>query len=102
MRLLLIGLLFLAGCAEKESSKSTSAATTSAAPAIAPAPAKTENTLTSAELADGWILLFDGESLYGWDGKDAANWKVADGAITVSEGEKGLLTTTTEWGDYAF
>ena len=59
-----------------------------------------QNTLTSAELADGWILLFDGETLYGWEAGSQADWKVADGVIAVKEGEKGLLGTTTEWGDY--
>lgn len=86
-----VGLVVLVvGCSQAAPSK---------APA-APAAAPTQNTLTEKELADGWILLFDGETLYGWDGKDAADWKVADGAITVGQGEKGLLTTTTQWGDY--
>lgn len=60
-----------------------------------------ENTLTPADLEEGWILLFDGESLYGWEPGGKADWRVADGAICVSSGEKGLLCTTTEFGDYA-
>ncbi len=59
-----------------------------------------QNMLTTEELQQGWILLFDGESLYGWKAASEANWKVADGAIRVSEGEKGLLNTTTQFGDY--
>jgi hypothetical protein len=62
--------------------------------------AETHNTLTPEELADGWILLFDGETDFGWKAASQANWKVADGAISVSEGEKGLLVTTSEFGDY--
>lgn len=58
------------------------------------------NTLTPAELDDGWILLFDGETLYGWQPGSEANWKVADGVISVSQGEKGLLTTTSDFADY--
>jgi len=58
------------------------------------------NTLSDQEVADGWLLLFDGESLFGWQAASKADWKVADGTIGVSEGEKGLLATTTQWGDY--
>ena len=58
------------------------------------------NTLTSEELADGWILLFDGETLYGWRPASKADWKVDDGAISVAQGEPGLLRTTSQWGNY--
>lgn len=58
------------------------------------------NQLSEAELAEGWIQLFDGESLYGWKPASKANWEVRDGAIHVSEGEPGLLHTTTQFGDY--
>lgn len=62
--------------------------------------AEKPNTLTNEEIADGWILLFDGETDFGWRAASKANWKVADGMISVSEGEKGLLCTTSEFGDY--
>jgi len=58
------------------------------------------NTLSPDELKDGWILLFDGETDYGWKAASPANWKVADGVISVSSGEIGLLHTTSEFGDY--
>lgn len=58
------------------------------------------NTLTPAEIADGWILLFDGESTYGWQPASKVNWQVADGVISASEGEVGLLNTTSEFADY--
>lgn len=88
-----VGLLVvLAGCSQ--------AAPPSTAKTGGSTQTASQNVLTEQELDDGWILLFDGETLYGWDGQDAADWKVADGAITVGQGEKGLLTTTTEWGDY--
>jgi hypothetical protein len=46
------------------------------------------NTLTAAEKAAGWTLLFDGHSLDGWRGykkPDAAGlrWKVDDGALSL-------------------
>src|SRR5580658_6632878 len=47
------------------------------------------NTLTPKEIADGWILLFDGETTYGWkaiefkDGKKA-EISVKDGCLVIS------------------
>jgi hypothetical protein len=67
---------------------------------IAPAHGAKPNTLTPEELAEGWILLFDGETLFGWKAASDANWEVSDGAISVSEGEPGLLCTTSQFGDY--
>ena len=65
-----------------------------------PVRAAENNTLTEEELGDGWILLFDGETLFGWEAASRADWKVADGVIVVEEGEPGLLSTTSEFGDY--
>ncbi len=59
-----------------------------------------QNTLSESELANGWIQLFDGRTLFGWKQASQANWKVADGAIRVSDGDPGLLHTTTQFGDY--
>ncbi len=56
--------------------------------------------LTEQELAEGWILLFDGQTLFGWKPATQANWQVRDGAITVTDGEPGLLCTTSQFGDY--
>jgi hypothetical protein len=57
--------------------------------------------LREEELAEGWIALFDGHSLFGWTPQSEANWRIEDGAIVVDSGEKGLLTTNTQFGDYA-
>jgi hypothetical protein len=45
-----------------------------------------QNTLTAAERAQGWRLLFDGESFAGWrglgyDSVPTAHWRVVDGSI---------------------
>jgi hypothetical protein len=56
--------------------------------------------LTDAELAEGWISLFDGETLFGWKPASKADWQVKDGAIRVTGGEKGLLCTTVEFDNY--
>lgn len=44
------------------------------------------NTLTEAEIADGWQLLFDGKSFEGWrgigiEGVPEGHWKIVNGAI---------------------
>ena len=67
------------------------------------------NTLTAAEKAAGWTLLFDGKSLEGWRayeaGKPAAGWAVVDGALTrvgsggdiVTSGMYRNFELTLEW-----
>ncbi|MEX2119642.1 MAG: DUF1080 domain-containing protein [Pirellulales bacterium] len=62
--------------------------------------AEVHNTLSPEELAEGWILLFDGQTDFGWQAASQANWKVGDGVISVSEGQPGLLHTTSEFGDF--
>ena len=59
------------------------------------------NTLTPEEVSSGWLLLFDGESLFGWAPRGDAQWEVADGAIRHNPGTGGgMLSTTTEFADY--
>jgi hypothetical protein len=49
-----------------------------------PMPTDAPNTLTAAELAAGWQLLFDGRSLEGWRASDApGSFSVRDGMIVV-------------------
>jgi hypothetical protein len=81
---------------------------TSASASAAPAPASSQavsavNTLTPAERAAGWQLLFDGKTTVGWRGwkKNGmpAGWQVVDGALTrVSEG--GDIITTAKFKDF--
>ena len=68
--------LLTSGCAESEGAEGAAMADTTATP----------NTLTEAEEADGWMLLFDGESFDGWTGlgRDSipsGHWTVEDGTI---------------------
>ena len=58
------------------------------------------NQLTRAEIEAGWIRLFDGETLFGWKANSNANWTVAEGVISVDQGDRGLLLTTAEFADY--
>ena len=43
--------------------------------------------LSDEEWAAGWISLFDGRTLFGWQPQTEANWRVEDGAIVVDRGE---------------
>ena len=56
--------------------------------------------LTRQEILDGWLSLFDGESLFGWKPVTDANWHVADGEIRVERGKLGLLRTTSQFDDF--
>src|SRR5262245_42044786 len=60
------------------------------------------NTLTPKEIADGWVLLFDGETTFGWTVE--GDVKVKDGAIVVGGAKAGAATSTTVLGpaDYSF
>lgn len=55
--------------------------------------------LTPKEIADGWILLFDGESTFGWTEEGGAKWKVQNGSL-VPDGENGYLRSSSEFADY--
>lgn len=56
--------------------------------------------LSETAISDGWLRLFDGKSLYGWKPAAEIDWKVKNGAIVASEGEIGLLRTTSQFDDY--
>lgn len=72
---------------------------------IARPAAAEHNQLTPEEISDGWILLFDGQTLFGWEPGGAADWKVegetpADAVIRVTSGDICLLATTSQFADY--
>jgi hypothetical protein len=59
------------------------------------------NSLTPQEVAEGWILLFDGESTFGWVPRGEAKWQVAGGSLCSGPGGgSGMISTTTEFSDY--
>ena len=61
------------------------------------------NPLTETEISEGWISLFDGHSLFGWEPNNKeVNWAVAEGTITADSGPIGLLLTYTPFADYQF
>lgn len=55
--------------------------------------------LTPREVREGWLLLFDGETDFGWKPRGEAQWRVEEGALTASGGP-GMLATTTEFTDF--
>jgi hypothetical protein len=61
-------------------------------------------TLTAAEKAGGWKLLFDGKSLAGWRGyktETPAGWRAENGVlIRDGEGEGRDLMTVEQYGDF--
>lgn len=72
---------------------------------VAPAWAA-DNTLTAAEKAAGWELLFDGKTTTGWrgyrqEGMPKEGWTVADGMLqTVAKVKGGELVTTRRFKDF--
>jgi len=58
------------------------------------------NALTEKEVADGWLLLFDGETTFGWQAPNGSKWTIADGMLAPQADKPGLLVTTTAFADY--
>jgi hypothetical protein len=58
------------------------------------------NTLTPKEVEEGWILLFDGETTFGWQSENADSWTVSDGLLTPRNDADGTLTSTCEWPSF--
>jgi hypothetical protein len=56
-----------------------------------------ETWLTPDEHASGWIALFDGKTLFGWQAESEVDWKVGGETISATTGERGLLRTTTQF-----
>jgi hypothetical protein len=56
--------------------------------------------LTPKEIADGWLLLFDGETTWGWTAEGGAKWRVENGSVIADAGEYGWLRSNAAFGDY--
>jgi len=124
----LLALACIVGCGKPSSSDPTPAAESTAptdagnataktpaaataAPAAEPPPAipptfeLTADALLAARLSpeecqQGWVRLFDGQTFFGWQMTDAANWRIEDGTIVVDGGEKSFLATSSLWDNY--
>src|SRR6266404_337623 len=64
------------------------------------------NSLTRKEAADGWVSLFDGNSLKGWQGRATSSptatgdWTVENGAIVCPGKTPGWLSSDAAYTDY--
>lgn len=56
--------------------------------------------LTDSEVAEGWIALFDGESLFGWQPVGPVRWQVQQGSLIAEPEKEGFLFTTTRFADF--
>jgi hypothetical protein len=64
------------------------------------ADAPRHNRLTPQEIAEGWILLFDGETTFGWQSPNGSKWTIVDGMLAPQADKHGVLVTTTAFRDY--
>ena len=102
--------VLLAGCStgtEESVEVSPSADAPKTSPAVAESAAEVPvpfvaPELSAEEIRDGWISLFDGASLFGWEANSNANWSVKDGVIMADSGDQGLLLTGFQIADYEF
>ena len=102
----LVGIL-VSGCSPQPQNAGTAASPKSTANSK-PVPPTFEVTaadllaarLPSEDTTQGWVRLFDGHTLFGWELASAANWHIEDNAIVVDSGDKGLLCTSVAWADF--
>lgn len=60
-----------------------------------------DNVVTEEEQAEGFVSLFDGKTLTGWEGS-TDGYAVQDGAIVCMPGKGGLLVTDKDHADFVF
>lgn len=56
--------------------------------------------LSPEQLEEGWVRLFDTQSLFGWFVAGQADWSVREEAITVTSGERSYLCTSFTIADF--
>ncbi len=57
--------------------------------------------LTPQAVSEGWILLFDGETTFGWAPRGDVTWNIQDGTLVARpDTGAGHLSTTAEFADY--
>ena len=59
-----------------------------------------DNTVSRLEAQDGWLLLFDGDSLFGWTQQGGGHWRATSGVLVYDGSEDGLLRTDTPFSDF--
>ena len=68
---------------------------------VAAAVAAADNSVSKPEADDGWILLFDGDSLFGWTPQAGGHW-AATGGVLAAAGDGGYLQSNSAFSDFQF
>jgi hypothetical protein len=63
--------------------------------------AAADNAVSTAEAQDGWILLFDGRTMFGWAQEGGGNWKIAGGVLSFDGSGSGMLRTRAAFSDFS-
>ena len=58
------------------------------------------NSLTAGEVAQGWVLLWDGVSTFGWEPVVRGEWKAVDGSLSMPSGGFVWFRHRTPWADF--
>lgn len=58
-----------------------------------------DNSVSKPEADDGWILLFDGETLFGWTAQGGGRWQASNGAL-VATADSGYLRSNSPFTDF--
>jgi hypothetical protein len=59
-----------------------------------------EAVLTRSEIQDGWILLFDSETMFGLFQEGPLSWKATDGSLVAEGSAPGYIHTTSPFPDF--
>ncbi|HLW86635.1 MAG TPA: family 16 glycoside hydrolase [Candidatus Sulfotelmatobacter sp.] len=66
---------------------------------VAASIAAADNSVSKPEADDGWILLFDGESIFGWTQQAGGHW-AATGGVLAAAGDGGYLQSNGAYSDF--
>jgi hypothetical protein len=58
------------------------------------------NTLTPEEMREGWILLWDGTSTFGWEPMVRSDWKAPEGELSMASGSYVWMRNRTPFADF--
>ena len=58
-----------------------------------------DNSVSTPEASEGWLLLFDGQSLFGWTQQAGGRWAISSGALTPVS-DSGYLQTSSAFSDF--
>ncbi|MEM9411095.1 MAG: DUF1080 domain-containing protein [Planctomycetota bacterium] len=56
--------------------------------------------LTSPQIQQGWLSLFDGKSFFGWRVPTTEQWEVKEGTLIANEGEIEIIRTACQFDDF--